>query len=173
MKYTKLFERGKIGKMELKNRIVLPPMGTGLSSSFGEANDQIIKYYEERAKGGCGLIITEITRIDDMYGVGMPTQLRATEAKFIPGLERLLGQFTNMIQRSFYSFTIQERKLFKADRGKTIVAPSAVMCKVCNEMPRALTTQSCDELVKKFIVGANIAKAAGVDGVELHAAHGI
>jgi NADPH-dependent 2,4-dienoyl-CoA reductase/sulfur reductase-like enzyme len=39
-------------------------------------------------------------------------------------------------------------------------------------MPRALTTQECDELVKKFIVGANIAKAAGVDGVELHAAHG-
>jgi 2,4-dienoyl-CoA reductase-like NADH-dependent reductase (Old Yellow Enzyme family) len=104
MKYTKLFERGKIGKMELKNRIVLPPMGTGLSSSFGEANDQIIKYYEERAKGGCGLIITEITRIDDMYGLGMTTQLRATDAKFIPG---------------FTASPSRERKLFKADRGKT------------------------------------------------------
>ena len=39
-------------------------MGTSLATSTGEASDEIIKYYEERAKGGCGLIITEITRID-------------------------------------------------------------------------------------------------------------
>ena len=65
MKYPKLFEKGKIGKVELKNRIVMPAMGTGFASSTGEASDEIIRFYADRAKGGCGLIITEICRIVD------------------------------------------------------------------------------------------------------------
>ena len=68
MKYEKMFQKGRIGKLELKNRIVMPAMGVSLATSTGEASDEIIRYYEERAKGGCGLIITEITRIDDIYG---------------------------------------------------------------------------------------------------------
>ena len=70
MKYEKMFQKGRIGKLELKNRIVMPAMGVSLATSTGEASDEIIRYYEERAKGGCGLIITEITRIDDIYGIG-------------------------------------------------------------------------------------------------------
>ena len=54
MKYPKLFEKGKIGKVELKNRIVMPAMGTGFASSTGEASDEIIRFYADRAKGGCG-----------------------------------------------------------------------------------------------------------------------
>ncbi|HCJ57367.1 MAG TPA: NADH:flavin oxidoreductase, partial [Clostridiaceae bacterium] len=84
MKYERLFSKGQIGNLQLKNRIVMPAMGTGFASSTGEASDEIIRYYEERAKGGCGLIITEITRIDDETGVGMSNQLSVTGGKHIP-----------------------------------------------------------------------------------------
>lgn len=79
MKYEKLFTPGKLGNMTIKNRIVMPPMGTGMAAADGEANDQIIRYYEERAKGGCGLIITEITRVDEQYGWGLARQLAVTK----------------------------------------------------------------------------------------------
>ena len=39
-------------------------------------------------------------------------------------------------------------------------------------MPRALTTEECEGIVKAFIKGAVIAQTAGIDGVEIHAAHG-
>ena len=52
MKYEKLFEKGKIGKLTLKNRIVMTPMGTGFAAASGEASEEITKFYEERAKGG-------------------------------------------------------------------------------------------------------------------------
>ena len=85
----KLFQEGKIGNLNLKNRVVMPAMGTGFASANGEASEGIIKYYEERARGGCGLIITEITRIDDESGVGMTCQLRATDAYQIQRLAYL------------------------------------------------------------------------------------
>ena len=56
--YEKLFSRGRIGNLELKSRIVMPPMGTSMAAMNGEASDRIIRYYEERAKAGCGLICT-------------------------------------------------------------------------------------------------------------------
>ena len=81
MKYEKLFSRGKIGPLTLRNRIVLTSIGTNMVGYTCEANDAIIGFYEARAKGGCGLIITEISRIDDITGVGMNGQLSVTEGK--------------------------------------------------------------------------------------------
>jgi len=60
MKYPLLFSEGSIGSVVLKNRTVMPAIGTSLATSSGEASQELIRYYEERAKGGCGLIITEI-----------------------------------------------------------------------------------------------------------------
>ena len=65
MSYEKLFTPGRIANLELKNRIVMPAMGCSLAESSGEDGARMIRYYTERAKGGTGLIITEITRIDD------------------------------------------------------------------------------------------------------------
>jgi len=173
MKYQKLFSKGKIGKMELKNRIVMPPMGTGLNSVSGEATEHIIRYYEERAKGGCGLIITEISRIDDEWGIGMPNQLQPTHGKFVAGIERL----ARAVHKHDSKILLQLHHPGRENRsslidGRQIVAPSAIPCKVVGEMPRALTTAECEMLVQKFIRGAVFAMMAGCDGVELHAAHG-
>ena len=78
MKYEKLFEKGKIGKLTLKNRIVMTPMGTGFAAASGEASEEITKFYEERAKGGVGLIICEVCRVDELSGIAQPCQLRAS-----------------------------------------------------------------------------------------------
>lgn len=86
MNYENLFSKGKIGKLEIKNRIVMPAMGTSLATSTGEASDEMIRFYEERAKGGAGLIITEITRVDNETGVGTPNQLCANNLNQIPRL---------------------------------------------------------------------------------------
>ncbi|NLB21017.1 MAG: FAD-dependent oxidoreductase [Clostridium sp.] len=173
MKYEKLFERGKIGNLTLKNRVVMPAIGVNLANSQGEATDVMTKYYEERAKGGVGLIITEIARIDDEYGVGTPNQLSVTEGRHIPHLEKMIETIQKHGTRVFIQLHHPGRET-RSDLigGKQIVAPSAIMCKVTQEMPRALTTEECEGLVKKFIKGAIISNTAGADGVELHVAHG-
>lgn len=173
MDYPKLFEKGRIGKLTLKNRIVMPAMGTGFASSGGEASDEIIRYYEERAAGGCGLIITEITRIDDETGVGMGCQLSTTKATHIQRLVKLADTVHRHDTRIFLQLHHPGRQTpGRLLGGRQIVAPSAVTCATIGEEPRALTTEECETLVKEFIRGAVIAKTAGIDGVELHAAHG-
>lgn len=173
MAYKELFKSGRIGGVRIKNRTVMPAMGVSLASPTGEANEHIIKYYEDRAKGGVGLIITEITRVDEVEGIGTPNQLGATESKHVPHLERLAER----VHKYGTKILVQLQHPGRENKssiigGRQIVAPSAVMCKVTKEMPRAMTTEECSALVKNFIKGAVIAQKAGMDGVELHAAHG-
>ena len=68
MKYEKLFTPIKIGSVEIRNRICMAPMLMGFGQIDGKATDQLMDYYEERAKGGTGLIFTEITRVNDRTG---------------------------------------------------------------------------------------------------------
>ena len=65
MKYEKLLQPGKIGHLELKNRFIMGAMGVGFAKLNGHPTDRTVAYYEERAKGGYGLIITEVTRVQD------------------------------------------------------------------------------------------------------------
>ena len=58
----KIFDRTRIGNMTLRNRIYMAPMGTSTDPD-GSFSDRSIRYYEERAKGGFGLIITVPTRL--------------------------------------------------------------------------------------------------------------
>lgn len=75
MDYKILFTPKKIGNVEIKNRIVLVPAMLGLGQFDGCATERQMNYYEERAKGGVGLIITEITRINDKTGAAALNQL--------------------------------------------------------------------------------------------------
>ncbi len=173
MKYENLFSKGKIGNLEIKNRIVMPAMGTSLASSTGEASDEIIKYYEERAKGGCGLIITEITRIDNETGAGTPNQLSVTDLKFIPRLEKLANAIHRYDSKVFLQLHHPGRQCHSnIIGGRQIVAPSPITSQAIGEVPKELETAEVEALVKKFVTGAKIAQMSNIDGVELHAAHG-
>ena len=173
MKYEKLFSRGKIGPLTLRNRIVLTSIGTNMVGYTCEANDAIIGFYEARAKGGCGLIITEISRIDNITGVGMNGQLSVTEGKYVRGLVRLTDAVHKYDTKIFLQLQHPGRTASAALLGKVQpVAPSPIAGNPQSPVPHELTTQECETLVREFAHGANFARLAGFDGVELHAAHG-
>ncbi|MBR4161922.1 MAG: FAD-dependent oxidoreductase [Solobacterium sp.] len=173
MPYTKLFEPGKIGNLELKNRIVMPAMGCSLAEVSGEAGQRMIKYYADRAKGGAGLIITEITRVDDETGVGTPNQLSVTNTHMIAQLSRLAEAVHAYDTKIFVQLHHPGNQTpSRLIGGKQPVSASDVTCKVIGEQPRPLTTEEVEGMVKKFVTGAVIAQKAGIDGVEIHAAHG-
>lgn len=133
----------------------------------------MIAFYEERAAGGCGLIITEITRVDNETGVGTPNQLNASDLLFVPRLEKLARAVHRHDSKIFLQLQHPGRQNHgRLIGGKQIVAPSAVMSSAIGEMPRELSTEEVEELVRKFVFGAYIAKTAGIDGVEIHGAHG-
>jgi len=169
----KLFERGRIGGLELKNRVVMPAMGCSLAEADGTAGEQIIRYYQARARGGVGLIITEITRIDDVTGVGTPCQLSVTDLKFIPGLVRLAEAVhaydTKIFVQLHHPGNQTPARLL---HGRQPVSASDVVCRTVGDPPRALATEEVEQLVRQFVAGAVTAQKAGIDGVEIHAAHG-
>ena len=173
MSYEKLFTPGSIGNLELKNRIVMPAMGCSLAESTGEAGARMIKYYADRARGGAGLIITEITRVDDETGVGTPNQLSVTNTHMIAQLSRLAEAVhaydTKIFVQLHHPGNQTPSRLID---GRQPVSASDVTCNVIGEQPRALTTEEVEAMVRKFVTGAVIAQKAGIDGVEIHAAHG-
>ena len=75
MKYEALFSPMNIGTMTVKNRIVMTAAEFSLGEPSGKATPQLVSYYEERAKGGVGLIIPGICRVNDMAGAATYTQL--------------------------------------------------------------------------------------------------
>ncbi|WP_342431615.1 NAD(P)/FAD-dependent oxidoreductase [Neobacillus sp. FSL H8-0543] len=173
MKYSHLFEKGNIGKLTLKNRIIMPAMGTNLAGPNGEVTDHQIAYYEERAKGGTGLIIVEYTSIDYKLGKAAANQLRIDEDRFIPGIHRLANAVHKYGAKIFVQLQHPGRETTSALLdGKQIVAPSAVTCAAIGEEPRELTNVEVKEIVNKFVMGAVRCQRAGIDGVELHGAHG-
>ena len=89
MKYEKLFSPMYIGGCEIKNRIVMSPMLMGFGQFDGCTNETLMDYYEERAKGGTGLIITEITRINDVHGSAAFAQLGMSHDYQIDGMREL------------------------------------------------------------------------------------
>lgn len=88
--YTKLFSEGKIGNVTLKNRIVMSPMVLGTGGLDGTPGEQMMQYYEERARGGVGLIITEATRVDEKHGPLAPRQLAMSKDRHIEPFARMV-----------------------------------------------------------------------------------
>ena len=173
MKYPHLFAVGKIGSLMLKNRVVMPAMGTRLSTANGEMTEQQIRYYEERAVGGAGLIITEFTTVDYELGRGAVNQLNIDEDRFIPGFRRLADAIHTYGARVFVQLHHAGRESNSyLTGGKQIVAPSPITCEAIGEEPRELTNAEVKGIIQQFIDGAVRCQAAGIDGVELHGAHG-
>lgn len=174
MKYNHLFSKGRIGNLVLKNRVIMPAMGTNLGGPSGEVTDYQIAYYEERAKGGTGLIIVEYTSIDYDYGRSTFNQLRIDEDRFIPGIHRLAVAVQKYGAKLFVQLqhSGRETSTYVLGGGRQIVAPSPVTCAAIGEEPRELTHAEVKETINKFVMGALRCKRAGADGVELHGAHG-
>lgn len=160
-----------IGQVKIANRVVMPAMGVNLSSPAGGVSDDIIAFYEARARGGVGLIISEITRISDGEGIGEPCQLAARGIGDIPDLQRLMDAIHKYPTKLFIQLQHPGIMASPALIGRQAVSASSI-----EGWPgspgRCLETNECESLVEAFIRGAEVARQAGADGVELHAAHG-
>ncbi|MDI9369422.1 MAG: FAD-dependent oxidoreductase [Synergistaceae bacterium] len=171
--YPNLRSEGKIGRLVIPNRVVMPAMGVNLAAPDGGVTDDIIAFYEARARGGVGLIITEVTRVEGGRGSSDPCQLSAHKISDIAGLQRLTGAVHKYGTRIFIQLQHPGRMASPGVTGETSVAPSPVADpSTPDNVPRELTEAECAEMVGKFVFAAYVAKSAGADGVELHGAHG-
>ncbi len=170
--FQKLFSPVRIAGLEIKNRVAMTAMGVGLSAPGGGVSDDIIAFYEARARGGVGLIISEICRVLDGAGAGEPCQLAARNIGDIQGLGRLMDTVHKYGTKMFVQLQHPGRQGSPMVGGEEPVSASAVVNPITGETPRALTVQEIGTVRDAFIRGARFAQMAGADGIELHGAHG-
>lgn len=169
---TKLFTPAKIGTCEIPNRLIVPAMVMNLCTEDGMITERYIKYIEEKAKGGWGMVITEDYAVNE----------NAKGYKYIPGLyndEQIEGnkKLTETIHKydtKLFCQMYHPGRQSKHDVNGNVqpIAPSAMKDPFCMDLPREITVDEIHQIVKDFGSTARRAKEAGFDGVEIHAAHG-
>ncbi|HPO21131.1 MAG TPA: effector protein, partial [Rubrivivax sp.] len=87
--YRALFEPGRIGRLTLKNRIVMAPMGSNFAEEDGTCGPRIQAYYETRARGGAGLLTMGVCAVAFPAGTAEPYQVGISQDDHIPGLAEL------------------------------------------------------------------------------------
>lgn len=110
--YPHIFSPLTVKNMTIKNRIVMMPMGTNYGEQNGEMSFLHINYYEQRAKGGTGLIIVENASIDSPQGSNGTTQLRIDHDNYLPRLFKFCENIIDTEQRSRSRSTMPELPLF-------------------------------------------------------------
>ncbi|MGQ9536141.1 MAG: oxidoreductase [Actinomycetota bacterium] len=161
----------RIGGLKLRNRAVMPAMGTGYASTRGEVTERLIAYLRTRAEGGAGLIITEVMAVHPL-GKGFASELGIHDDFFLPGLAEL----TRAVKKAGAAVAAQlhhaGRETFPQVIGDKPVAPSPIPSRALGQVPRALTREEIGELVACYAAAARRAREAGFDAVEVHGAHG-
>ncbi len=170
--FPALFAPIQVGDMKLKNRIVMAPMLVGYGHLDGRVSQSTIDYYEARAQGGAGLIIVEAACIDTPAGQEGIGQLNIDNNSYVEGLTRLSQSIKKHGARAFIQLLHAGRQTTSKITGQQPVAPSPVPCRITAELPRKLEIPEIHAIESKFIKAAAYARAAGFDGVEIHAAHG-
>jgi 2,4-dienoyl-CoA reductase-like NADH-dependent reductase (Old Yellow Enzyme family)/thioredoxin reductase len=208
LSYELLLSPGKIGTLELRNRVVMTAAEMSMSQPNGKPTERLMSYYEERAKGGVGLIIPGICRVNDYDAVGSFTQLAmshdyhiepmrvfaarihaqgaklgiqlhhagrqgyASVVKTLPMILPLAEKFPG-IWKPLYKAVPMMLSMEEKDLCFRVNAPSVVERSYHVPSPmRAMTTREVKKLIKDYISAAVRCQKAGVDIVELHAAHG-
>lgn len=171
--YTHLFQPVSCQGLTLKNRLVMPAMGTGLSNTQGEVTPELIKHYELRSQGGVGLVIVEISCVDAPLGrVGL-NQIVIDHPRYLGGLTQLADAIKKGGAKAFIQLGHAGRQTsLTATYGQTPIAPSAIPCRLMRVMPKEMTKDDIERVKDKFVNAALLAYRAGFDGIELHAAHG-
>ena len=177
MKYPELFTPISIGKVQMKNRFAMAPMGPlGLADAQGGFNQRGIDYYTERAKGGTGLIITGVTFSD--CTVEMQSMPNCPNSTYNPVHFVLTGREMSERIHAYGSKIFLQmsggfgRVTIPTNLGEfPPVAPSPIPHRWLDKTCRALTVDEIHAIVESFGKGAYNAKRAGFDGVEIHAVH--
>ncbi len=161
----------RIGRMELRNRMVMAPMVTNYAYEDGSVTERLRAYHEERARGGVGLIIVEAAYVHPS-GRGFQNEVGIYSDKLIPGLRRLVRAVHAHGAKIAAQLYHGGRQTTSDVTGQPIVAPSPLPDPTKGETPRELSKDEIGGLVRAFAEAARRAKAAGFDAVEIHGAHG-
>lgn len=195
MSQSNLLTPTHIGQLELRNRIVMAPMGTNFADAYGFVTERIKRHYTARAAGGAGLLIVGDVAVDAPRGRNLDFQLAAADDKYLPGLSELAtlvhthgaaialqlvhaGSLAMMdINRGVLPLAPSEARISFAEtlRDLTRAEISDQMGRVPGEMARRSHEMSVGEIkdqVTRFAEAAARARRSGFDGVEIHAGHG-
>lgn len=194
MSYSHLLQPASIGKLQLRNRIIMAPMGSNFAESDGTCGERIQAYYEARAAGGAGLLIMGVGAIAFPAGTAEPYQVGLSDDRFLPGLSQLVQR----VHKHGAKIAIQLQHAGKTAvrdlaEGRELWVPSLpppfktdMMDSLTREemgsfissgrpknkpQVRVLDQADITQLVGWFGKAAERAKRAGFDGVEIHAAH--
>lgn len=167
--YPHLFSPIQIGKTTVKNRIFMPPLSTNLAEK-GYVTDALIEHYSNRAKGGVGLIVTEVTTVEPVYTY-LPGDMSIYNDTYIPGWKKLVDAVhrydTKILSQLFHPAYMA----FPLPGTPQLIAPSNVGPYYAKSAPRAVTVEELHTIVRQFGEAANRFQQAGGDGVEIQAAH--
>ncbi len=191
--YAALLAPGRIGKLELRNRIVMAPMGSSFGGHDGKVTDRLLAYYEARAKGGAGLLTTGVCAIAFPAGTSEPHQLGISGDEFIPGLAQLVERAhrhgAKMAIQLVHHGKVAARDIAE---GRELWVPSVppsgksgfvaalsreematFVSNLGSNPPRYRVMDAADiaQMTAWFVAASERAKRAGFDGIELHAAH--
>ena len=194
MSYSHLLQPASIGKLQLRNRIIMAPMGSNFAETDGTCGERIQAYYEARAAGGAGLLIMGVGAIAFPAGTAEPYQLGLSDDRFLPGLSQLVQRVHKhgakiAIQLQHAGKTavrdlMEGRELWvpsyppqtKTDMMDSLT-PEELGAFISAGKPkskptlRVLDKADIAQLVGWFGEAAERAQRAGFDGVEIHAAH--
>ena len=191
-RYPYLLSPGRIGTMELRNRIIVTAMGVSLSEDDGTVGERIIAYHEEQAKGGVGLIISGVTGVAWPVGAVSWQQTAISDDRFIPGLTRLCarvhahgakiaaqlhhGGLVAGYSHSRWGHALWAPAIPPASKGNFtdyfLMEELAGMAGMKAPEIKVVDQTDIDLVVEQFGAAAVRAKRAGFDGAEIHAGHG-
>ena len=165
---------GKIGTLELKNRCIMPPMGTHCVGPDLMVPDRLCEYHKRRAQGGCGMNITEVCLVHPSGETGV--DLAVYDDKFLPGLTRLAAAIHEGGGKACLQLWHPGRQAAAPGiptlNNEHLWAPSAIASPAIGVVPHEMTTEEVWEVIDAYGDAALRGKKAGFDALELHAAHG-
>ena len=168
-KYEHLFQPLKVGKTEIKNRIFMPPISTNLADK-GYVTEELIQHYGARAKGGVGLIVTEVVTVEPTY-IYLPGDMSIHDDSFIEGWTKLYAEVHKYGCKLLPQLFHPAYMAFPMPGTPQLIAPSNVGPYYAKAAPRAVTKEELQVIIRQFGEAAYRVKQAGGDGVEVHAAH--
>ena len=171
MKLTKVFEPGRIGSLEIKNRLVVSAMSTHLGNADGTPTEAVTLYHENKAKGGWGLVFTEDLGVTEDAGCDPHVGSLWNDAQIEP--------WKAFVERVHAAGGLMGAQIYHAGRQRTLkaydtqpIAPSAVKEPAMGYIPREMSIDEIHDMVKAFGECARRAKVCGFDCIEIHGAHG-
>ncbi|NCB92020.1 MAG: FAD-dependent oxidoreductase [Clostridia bacterium] len=170
-KYSHIFTPLTVKTMTMKNRVCMTPMGTNFGEQSGEMSFLHIQYYEQRAKGGTGLIVVENASVNSPQGSNGTTQIRIDQDNYIPRFYKLVESVHKHGACIAIQINHAGASAVSARIGGQPVSASNIPSKANGEIPRPLTVEEIQQIARKYGEAAKRAQIAGFDAVEVHCGH--